>query len=94
MSVSGWTDPVLLFFKLVVHVRVFKDHKSSSSNSFYLNTFCVCNTELGVGVIYGAVLKIQNLFLIQFLSEKICNGNLGKFDDYATHVKRPYYKFQ
>ena len=68
--------------------------KTLAENQYLLNTYYVSGTELGVGVIYGAVLKIQNLFLIQFLSEKIRNGNLGKFDDYATHVKSPYCKFQ
>lgn len=46
-------------------------------------------------VIYGAVLKTQNLFLIQFWSKKkICDSNLGKYDDYAVYIKGPYCTFQ
>lgn len=88
------TDRPRLAFQPVVPMTSVPGPKSLPSNSFYVRTFCVYNTELGAGVIYGAVCKIENLFLIQLPSGKICDTNLRKFDDYAIHGEGPYCKFQ
>jgi hypothetical protein len=88
------TDRPRLALQPVVPMTSVPGPKSLPSNSFYVRTFCVSNTELGAGVIYGAVCEIENLFLIQLLSGKICDANLRKFDDYAIHGEGPYCKFQ
>jgi hypothetical protein len=49
--------------------------------------------KVGAGVIYGTMLKILDLFLIQLLSVKRCEGNLGKLDDYAICIKSPNCEF-